>query len=65
MDEFEMEGFGVSGNYISWYETGSKKESFYYRDDVPEGEWYYYKEDEKVEKVETYKGGKLIKTVKY
>ncbi len=50
------------GRYFKYYRSGELKISGRYKDGKKNGDWKYYNKKGKINKIETYKNGKLVET---
>lgn len=60
--EIEIVDFKANGVYRLFYENGIKKYEGYHKDDKPIGKHYSYDENGELERVETFKDGKVVST---
>lgn len=61
-NEFDHNGYSAEGKMTWWYENGRVQSEQYFEYNEPNGEWKYYDEKGKLERIELYENGVLIKT---
>jgi hypothetical protein len=63
--EFTRLGNYPEGLFRSWYENGNLESELFYKDEKWDGEQKYYNTDGKLEQIQIYKDGELMKSTNY